>query len=37
MINLREEQNENVYDSIHVNSESDSNEIDESERHFEKG
>jgi hypothetical protein len=36
MIDLREEQHENAYDSMCVNSESLSNEIDESELQYEK-
>jgi hypothetical protein len=36
VIDLREEQNENEFDSMCVNSESLSNEIDESERQYEK-
>jgi hypothetical protein len=36
VIDLREEQRENAFDSMRVNSESVSNEIDESELQFEK-
>jgi hypothetical protein len=36
VIDSREEQNENAYDLMCVNSESVSNEIDESESQFEK-
>jgi hypothetical protein len=36
VIDLREEQNENAFDSMRVNSESVSNEIDESELQYEK-
>jgi hypothetical protein len=36
VIDLREEQKKNTYDSIHINSESVSNEIDESELQLEK-
>jgi hypothetical protein len=36
VIDLREEQQENVFDSMWVNSESLSNEIDESDRQDEK-
>jgi hypothetical protein len=36
VIDLREEQEVNEYDSIRVNSESVSNEIDESDSEFEK-
>jgi hypothetical protein len=36
MIDLREEQKENAFDLMHVKSESDSNEIDESESQDEK-
>jgi hypothetical protein len=36
VIDLREEQYQNAYDSIRVNSESVSNEIDESESQCEK-
>jgi hypothetical protein len=36
VIDLREEQKENAYDSIRVNSESVSNEIDESDQQSEK-
>jgi hypothetical protein len=36
VIDLREEQEGNAYDSIHVNSESVSNEIDESDSQNEK-
>jgi hypothetical protein len=36
VIDLREEQRQNAFDSIRVNSESVSNEIDESDSQFEK-
>jgi hypothetical protein len=36
VIDLREEQYQNAFDSIRVNSESVSNEIDESDLQFEK-
>jgi hypothetical protein len=36
MIDMREEHDENTYDSMSVNSDSVSNEIDESELHDEK-
>jgi hypothetical protein len=36
VIDLREEQEENAWDSMRVNSESLSNEIDESDMHDEK-
>jgi hypothetical protein len=36
MIDLREEQQENAFDSMHVNSESISNEIDERDLQFKK-
>jgi hypothetical protein len=36
VIDLREEQNENAFDSMRVNSESLSNEIDESDLQYEK-
>jgi hypothetical protein len=36
VIDLREEQDSNTFDSMHVNSESVSNEIDESEAQSEK-
>jgi hypothetical protein len=36
VIDLREEQHQNVFDSIRVNSESVSNEIDESDVQYEK-
>jgi hypothetical protein len=36
VIDLREEQEENAFDSMCVNSESVSNEIDESDSQFEK-
>jgi hypothetical protein len=36
VIDLREEQDENAFDSMHVNSESISNEIDESDWQCEK-
>jgi hypothetical protein len=36
MIDLREEQEQNAFDSMRVNSEPCSNEIDESELHYEK-
>jgi hypothetical protein len=36
VIDLREEHNENAYDSMRVNSDSVSNEIDESDMQYEK-